>query len=94
MKTMRIVSPDTIVEVAAYYVVSAVCAVMSSLLSWLTWGSTGPLTNLGYHDFFGAGFVYLFPAGMAIVPPSTTSTLSFVAAVATPFSTMSSLRDR
>lgn len=51
----------------AYFVVCAVAAVMSSLLSWLTWGSTGPLTNAGYHDFFGAGFVYLFPAGMALV---------------------------
>jgi ammonia channel protein AmtB len=40
---------------------------MSSILSWLTWGSTGPLTNAGYHDFFGAGFVYLFPAGMALI---------------------------
>ena len=32
-----------------------------------TWGSVGPLTNAGFHDFFGAGFVYLFPAGMALV---------------------------
>ncbi|HUG63614.1 MAG TPA: hypothetical protein VMK83_00190 [Gaiellaceae bacterium] len=52
---------------AAYYVVCAVAAVVSSILSWATWGSAGPLTNAGYHDFFGAGFVYLFPAGMALV---------------------------
>jgi ammonia channel protein AmtB len=52
---------------AAYYVISAVAAVVSSLLSWLTWGSTGPLTNAGFHDFFGIAFVYLFPAGMALV---------------------------
>ena len=52
---------------AAYFVISAVAAVVSSLLSWLTWGSTGPLTNAGFHDFFGIGFVYLFPAGMALV---------------------------
>jgi ammonia channel protein AmtB len=52
---------------AAYYVISAVAAVVSSVLSWLTWGSTGPLTNAGFHDFFGVAFVYLFPAGMALV---------------------------
>ena len=46
---------------------SAVCAVVSSLLSWLTWGSTGPLTNEGYHDFFGAGFVYVFAGAVALV---------------------------
>ena len=52
---------------AAYYVICAVAAIVSSVLSWLTWGSTGPLTNAGFHDFFGIGFVYLFPAGMALV---------------------------
>jgi ammonia channel protein AmtB len=52
---------------AAYYVICVVAAVMSSVLSWLTWGSTGPLTNAGFHDFFGIGFVYLFPGGMALV---------------------------
>ena len=45
-----------------------VAAVVSSLLSWLTWGSTGPLTNLGYHDFFGAGFVYVFAALVGLMP--------------------------
>ncbi len=27
----------------------------------------GPLTNRGFHDFFGVGFVYLLPAGMPMV---------------------------
>ncbi len=52
---------------AAYYVICVVAAVVSSVLSWMTWGSTGPLTNAGFHDFFGIAFVYLFPAGMALV---------------------------
>ena len=51
---------------AAYFAVSAVAAVVSSLLSWVTWGSTGPLTNEGYHDFFGAGFVYVFAGAVAL----------------------------
>ena len=55
------------IKPAAYYAISAVCAIVSSLLSWLTWGSTGPLTNLGYHDFFGAGFVYVFAGAVALV---------------------------
>jgi ammonia channel protein AmtB len=55
------------IKAGAYYVLSFFAAIMSSILSYLTWGSAGPLTNAGYHDFFGAGFVYLFPAGMAIV---------------------------
>ena len=54
-------------KAAAFYVVCAVAAVVSSLLSWLTWGSTGPITNLGYHDFFGSGFVYVFAGAMAFV---------------------------
>lgn len=52
---------------SAYYITAAVATIVSSILSWLTWGSVGPLTNLGFHDFFGVGFVYLFPAGMAMV---------------------------
>ena len=52
---------------AAYYAICVVAAVVSSVLSWLSWGSTGPLTNAGFHDFFGIAFVYLFPAGMALV---------------------------
>jgi ammonia channel protein AmtB len=55
------------IKPAAYFVVCAVAALVSSLLSWLTWGSTGPLTNLGYHDFFGAGFVYVFAGAVALV---------------------------
>lgn len=54
-------------KASAYYVISVVAAVASSVLSWITWGSVGPLTNAGFHDFFGVGFVYLFPAGMALV---------------------------
>lgn len=54
-------------KASAYYIFSAVAAVASSVLSWITWGSVGPLTNAGFHDFFGVGFVYLFPAGMALV---------------------------
>lgn len=51
----------------AYYITSVVAAVVSSALSFAVWGSVGPLTNAGFHDFFGVGFVYLFPAGMALV---------------------------
>ncbi|MCS3903858.1 ammonia channel protein AmtB [Methylohalomonas lacus] len=54
-------------KASAFYVTAFVAAVVSSILSWWTWGSVGPLTNLGFHDFFGVGFVYLFPAGMALV---------------------------
>ncbi|WP_284451026.1 ammonium transporter [Methylophaga thalassica] len=52
---------------SAYYITSCVATLVSSVLSWWTWGSVGPLTNMGFHDFFGVGFVYLFPAGMAMV---------------------------
>lgn len=54
-------------KASAYYVTCVVAAVVSSVLSWATWGSVGPLTNAGFHDFFGVGFVYMFPAGMALV---------------------------
>jgi ammonium transporter, Amt family len=54
-------------KASAFYITSFVSAIVSSALSWATWGSVGPLTNAGFHDFFGAGFVYLFPAGMALV---------------------------
>lgn len=54
-------------KASAYFVTCVVAAVVSSALSWATWGSVGPLTNAGFHDFFGVGFVYLFPAGMALV---------------------------
>jgi ammonium transporter, Amt family len=55
------------IKASAYYVLCFFATIVSSILSYLTWGSAGPLTNAGYHDFFGAGFVYLFPAGMALV---------------------------
>lgn len=55
------------IKASAYYVLSIVAAVASSILSFYTWGSVGPLTNAGFHDFFGVGFVYLFPTGMALV---------------------------
>ncbi|MQA07726.1 MAG: ammonium transporter [Pseudonocardiaceae bacterium] len=48
------------IKPSAYYIISFFTAIVSSVLSWLTWGSTGPLTNLGYHDFFGSAFVYVF----------------------------------
>jgi len=51
----------------AYYITCFVSTIVSSLLSWWTWGSVGPLTNAGFHDFFGVGFVYLYPTGMAMV---------------------------
>ncbi|KIC19759.1 ammonium transporter [Leisingera sp. ANG-Vp] len=54
-------------KASAYFITCIVAAVVSSALSWATWGSVGPLTNAGFHDFFGVGFVYLFPAGMALV---------------------------
>jgi Amt family ammonium transporter len=54
-------------KASAYYVTAFVAAIVSSIVSWMTWGSVGPLTVLGFHDFFGVGFVYLFPAGMAMV---------------------------
>jgi ammonium transporter, Amt family len=54
-------------KASAFYITCFVSALVSSALSYLTWGSVGPLTNAGFHDFFGAGFVYLFPAGMALI---------------------------
>ncbi|SEL12885.1 ammonium transporter [Roseovarius nanhaiticus] len=54
-------------KAAAYFITCVVAAVVSSALSYATWGSVGPLTNAGFHDFFGVGFVYMFPAGMALV---------------------------
>jgi ammonia channel protein AmtB len=54
-------------KASAYYITCLVATVVSSYLSYATWGSVGPLTNAGFHDFFGVGFVYMFPAGMALV---------------------------
>ncbi len=53
-------------KAGAFYVISFVSAIVSSILSWLLWGSTGPVTNLGFHDFFGSAFVYVF-AGTPMV---------------------------
>ncbi|MGQ3674985.1 ammonium transporter [Xanthobacter sp. TB0139] len=57
-------------KASAFYITCIVATVVSSILSWAVWGSVGPLTNAGFHDFFGVGFVYLFPTGiaMALVP--------------------------
>jgi len=51
----------------AFYITCAVATVVSSALSYATWGSSGWLTNEGFHDFFGVGFVYMFTGGMALV---------------------------
>lgn len=53
-------------KASSYYVFAVVATIASSILSYVTWGSVGPLTNAGFHDFFGVGFVYMFPAGMAL----------------------------
>src|SRR5690606_36339227 len=37
----------------SYYITAVVATIVSSVLSWITWGSVGPLTNAGFHDFFG-----------------------------------------
>jgi len=55
------------IKASAFYVICFVSTIVSSVLSWWTWGSVGPLTNMGFHDFFGVGFVYLFPTGMAMI---------------------------
>ena len=52
---------------SAFYITCVVATLVSSVLSFLCWGSVGPLSVAGFHDFFGASFVYLFPAGMALV---------------------------
>ena len=54
-------------KASAYYVTCVVTTIVASFMSWMAWGSVGPLTNAGFHDFFGISFVYLLPAGMAIV---------------------------
>ncbi|WP_283177260.1 ammonium transporter [Gemmobacter sp. 24YEA27] len=54
-------------KASAFYITCVVATVVSSILSWVVWGSVGPLTNAGFHDFFGIGFVYIFPTGIAMV---------------------------
>ena len=55
------------IKPGAFYIVSFVAAIVSSILSWLLWGSTGPITNLGFHDFFGSAFVYVFAGVVGVV---------------------------
>jgi ammonium transporter, Amt family len=52
---------------AAFYITCVVTTLVTSYVSQWTWGSVGLLTNLGFHDFFGMSFLYLIPAGMAMV---------------------------
>lgn len=53
---------------AASYLTSAfVGAVMVPLLSYLTYGSTSPLTNAGLHDFVGAYCLYMLVGVWALV---------------------------
>jgi len=54
-------------KAAAYYISCVAATLVSSYMSFVTWGSVGPLTNPGFHDFFGVGFVYIFPAAMGVV---------------------------
>ena len=56
------------IKPAAYYVISAVAAIVSSVLSWLTWGSTGPDHEpRAITTSSDAGFVYVFAGAMALV---------------------------
>ena len=52
---------------SAFYITCFVTTIVFAIVAYWTWGSVGPLTNRGFHDFFGVGFVYLLPAGMALV---------------------------
>ncbi len=52
---------------AAFYITCFFTTIVFAIVAYWTWGSVGPLTNRGFHDFFGVGFVYLVPAGMALV---------------------------
>ncbi len=52
---------------SAFYITCFVTTIVFGFVAYWSWGSVGPLTNMGYHDFFGVGFVYLLPAGMALV---------------------------
>ena len=49
-------------KAGAFYVVCAVAAVVSSLLSWLTWGSTGPIATLDTTTSSAPAFVSSSPA--------------------------------
>ncbi len=52
---------------SAFYITCFFTTIVFGFVAYWTWGSVGPLTNRGFHDFFGVGFVYLLPAGMALV---------------------------
>jgi len=52
---------------SAFYITCFFTTIVFAFVAYWTWGSVGPLTNRGFHDFFGVGFVYLLPAGMALV---------------------------
>jgi len=52
---------------SAFYITCFVTTIVFGFVANWTWGSVGLLTNRGFHDFFGVGFVYLLPAGMALV---------------------------
>ncbi|MCB5408516.1 ammonium transporter [Pseudogemmobacter faecipullorum] len=54
-------------KASAFYITCVAATIGSAVLSWAVWGSVGPLTNAGFHDFFGIGFVYIFPTGIAMV---------------------------
>ncbi|MEM8500241.1 MAG: ammonium transporter [Pseudomonadota bacterium] len=54
-------------KASAFFITCFFTTIAFSFVAYWTWGSVGPLTNRGFHDFFGVGFVYLLPAGMALV---------------------------
>lgn len=52
----------------ANYIMSAfIGAIMVPVLSYLTYGSTSPLTNSGLHDFVGAYCLYMFVGGWSLI---------------------------
>ena len=56
------------IKPAASYLTSAfIGAVMVPVLSYLTYGSTSPLTNAGLHDFVGAYTLYMLVGVWAVV---------------------------
>lgn len=52
------------IKASAYYIISAVAGgITFPIMAWLMYGPTGPLTNAGVHDFFGALIIYI-PIGV------------------------------
>jgi ammonia channel protein AmtB len=43
-----------------------VSVVVWPVLVWLLWGSTSPITKLGFHDFFGVAVFYVFAGGFCL----------------------------